>query len=54
MALARALLPSPPALLLCDEATANVDEATDAIVHDILLDLKATVLAHLAASPTAA
>ncbi|KAH8052963.1 ATPase [Aureococcus anophagefferens] len=56
LALARALLPFPPPLLLCDEATANVDEATDAKVHDVLLrGLDATVLvvchrlAHVAA-----
>ena len=43
--LARALLPDHPPLLLCDEATANVDERTDATVHDVLLDmLDATVL----------
>ena len=56
LALARALLPFPPPLLLCDEATANVDEATDAKVHEVLLrGLDATVLvvchrlAHVAA-----
>ena len=45
LALARALLPAHPPLLLCDEATANVDERTDATIHDVLLDsLDATVL----------
>ncbi|CAK8998694.1 Metal resistance protein YCF1 (ABC-type Cd(2+) transporter) (ABC-type glutathione-S-conjugate transporter) (Yeast cadmium factor 1) [Durusdinium trenchii] len=44
---ARALLPQrgmAPRLLLCDEATANIDLRTDEKVHDVLLGLDATVV----------
>jgi len=45
LSLARALLPAPPGLLLADECSANVDERSDAAVHDVLLqELDATVL----------
>jgi ABC-type multidrug transport system fused ATPase/permease subunit len=45
LALARALLPAPPRLLIADECSSNVDEVSDARVHDVLLGLDATVLA---------
>ena len=45
LALARALLPEPPRLLIADECSSNVDEVSDSNVHDVLLGLDATVLA---------
>eukprot|EP00435_Cladocopium_sp_Y103_P066369 s151_g28.t1 len=51
--LARVLVPSrpcsladwaPPRILLCDEATANIDVLTDEKVHDVVLSLEATVM----------
>lgn len=45
LALTRALLPTPPRLLLADECSSNVDEVSDRKVHDVLLGLDATVLA---------
>jgi len=45
LALARALLPEPPRLLVADECSSNVDEVSDSNVHDVLLGLDATVLA---------
>jgi len=45
LALARALLPEPPRLLIADECSSNVDEVSDSRVHDVLLSLDATVLA---------
>jgi len=45
LALARALLPEPPCLLIADECSSNVDEVSDSRVHDVLLGLDATVLA---------
>jgi len=47
LTLARALVPrngDRPKLMLCDEATANVDLLTDEKVHAVLLGLDATVL----------
>jgi len=47
LCVARALLPKAgilPKLLLCDEATANIDLETDKQVHDVLLGLDATVV----------
>lgn len=43
LALSRALL-RPADLYLCDEVTASVDMETDAVVHDVLLSLDATVM----------
>ncbi|CAJ1399943.1 unnamed protein product [Effrenium voratum] len=51
--LARVLVPgepcdfanwTPPKILLCDEATANIDVITDEKVHDVVLGLDATVM----------
>ena len=39
LALARALLPEPPRLLIADECSSNVDEVSDSNVHDVLLSL---------------
>eukprot|EP00928_Gymnodinium_smaydae_P037326 TRINITY_DN25931_c0_g1_i1.p1 TRINITY_DN25931_c0_g1~~TRINITY_DN25931_c0_g1_i1.p1 ORF type:complete len:617 (-),score=53.38 TRINITY_DN25931_c0_g1_i1:140-1873(-) len=54
LSLARVLIPlgeccsleqwRPPAILLCDEATASVDLVVDEKVHDVLLNLDSTVL----------
>merc|ERR1712118_204831 len=54
LTLARALTPvqdchtlqdwRPPPVLLCDEATASVDLLTDEKVHEVVLELDATVL----------
>jgi len=45
IALARALITQDTtSLLLCDEATANVDLETDEKVHDVIFSLKTTVV----------
>jgi ATP-binding cassette subfamily C (CFTR/MRP) protein 1 len=43
LSIARALL-RPGHVLLCDEATAHVDSATDSVIHEILMRLPRTVL----------
>lgn len=53
LTLARVLVPSipcsledwtPPRMLLCDEATANIDVLTDEKVHQVVLEMDATVM----------